>query len=463
MNEETNRRADYSMRAIPLLVLGLLVVGTTIANGAPRMQIDMSHARGVQNEASIAVNPADSRQLIAASQDLSICGIRVYSSADSGRTWSTAAMPVADATATRAALGPSRFCAVNQWVAADRSGRQYVVFLHGATFAPQFAKTVGVYFSSRAGGGSWATPRRIDTAATQPAYDDKPTLIADTSSVSPYAGRLYVAWTLWANRTESQVLIQRSDDQGETWSAPLAIAQAPFGGWGVHLATGRDGTLYATAWSGVNLWISRSTNGGSSFQPLHNYVSLAHFSQGGASYVSAEPTQPIQPAPSLAVDASSGSRAGSVYSAYSRPSVSGGRVVVNILDSDLRIESARTIAVGPKRGVYDEFNPAVAVDENSGTVWTCFYLSGVGKQRKLATYSCVNSHDRGQTWSKVLGGASVASDETAPGAFNRPGRVDNNYASYEGLAVANGVAHPIWTDTRNLVNKKEEIYTTSIP
>ena len=50
--------------------------------------------------------------------------------------------------------------------------------------------------------------------------------------------------------------------------------------------------------------------------------------------------------------------------------------------------------------------------------------------------------------------ASVPSDETQPGADLR------QYGDYEGLVVANGVAHPIWTDSRHLRTLQEEIYTT---
>ena len=57
---------------------------------------------------------------------------------------------------------------------------------------------------------------------------------------------------------------------------------------------------------------------------------------------------------------------------------------------------------------------------------------------------------------KPFRAASVASDETQPGADPR------EYGDYEGLAVANGVAHPIWTDSRNLAVRGEEIYTTTL-
>ena len=52
--------------------------------------------------------------------------------------------------------------------------------------------------------------------------------------------------------------------------------------------------------------------------------------------------------------------------------------------------------------------------------------------------------------------ASAPSDETQPGADV------HEFGDYEGLAVASGVAHPIWTDGRDLGRLGEEIYTTSL-
>jgi len=35
------------------------------------------------------------------------------------------------------------------------------------------------------------------------------------------------------------------------------------------------------------------------------------------------------------------------------------------------------------------------------------------------------------------------------------------YGEYQGLAVAGGRAHPIWTDSRSLGTLKEEIYSAT--
>ena len=37
------------------------------------------------------------------------------------------------------------------------------------------------------------------------------------------------------------------------------------------------------------------------------------------------------------------------------------------------------------------------------------------------------------------------------------------YGDLEGLVVAGGVAHPLWTDDRDSLNTAEEIYTAPIP
>ena len=42
------------------------------------------------------------------------------------------------------------------------------------------------------------------------------------------------------------------------------------------------------------------------------------------------------------------------------------------------------------------------------------------------------------------------------------GKFKREYGDYEGLAVAAGVAHPVWTDTRRLRTLSEEVYTTTL-
>jgi hypothetical protein len=56
----------------------------------------------------------------------------------------------------------------------------------------------------------------------------------------------------------------------------------------------------------------------------------------------------------------------------------------------------------------------------------------------------------------------VPSNERTSGADSIHGTFKREYGDYEGLAVAAGVAHPIWTDTRRLRALREEVYTTTL-
>jgi hypothetical protein len=86
----------------------------------------------------------------------------------------------------------------------------------------------------------------------------------------------------------------------------------------------------------------------------------------------------------------------------------------------------------------------------------CFYDTGADTTRRTARYSCTASADGGATWPVARPVASVASNET-----HKPA-IDFQFGDYEGLAVAGGVAHPIWTDGRDLAARGEEIYTTTL-
>src|SRR5207244_5383996 len=111
---------------------------------------------------------------------------------------------------------------------------------------------------------------------------------------------------------------------------------------------------------------------------------------------------------------------------------------------------------GPERTRPERFWPASAVDSSDGALWVCFYDTTGDPAQRRVHYVCTISRDGGTTWAKPVRAASVASDETQPPPPQK------KYGDYEGLAVAGGVAYPIWTDSRNLATLGEEIYTTRL-
>jgi hypothetical protein len=431
--------------------IALAASGTRAAH-RPR-QVDLSRAQGAQTEASIAIDPTDPSVLLAASQNGFTCSVRVYSSRDGGRSWRSTKVATPDAAPTsRAPAWRGHICAGNEWVGIDAMGGQYLAFVAGDDALAPRGWTL--FFARRDGSAArWGRPVRV--GGGDAGHDDKPMLLVDTAPTSPYRGTIYVGWTHQLADGTRAVLVAHSVDGGRTWSGPARVGD----GWGVHLALSRTGSLDA-AWmgSGGMLELGRSADGGDSFTPPRPFLSLLRYPEFGAGLVPAMRRQAVKLNPSLDVDRSSGRFAGRLYAAASVPSAAGRVIKLAVFDSGERKLFVRDL--GPTRSHVsrDAFNPAVAVDQNSGTVWLCFYLTGTGKARILASYSCSSSRDGGMHWSTIRAVASVASNETQARGFRTPTGIDSEYASYEGLAAAHGSAYAVWTDTRRLKVLREEIY-----
>jgi hypothetical protein len=189
--------------------------------------------------------------------------VDVSASADGGQTWSHAA--VDDVGADRV-HGPS--------LAVDASGVVHVAF---------FDSGLGAIFSdsSSDGGATWGTD--VPVASVQP-FDiphlrsgviPVPRLAVDTSG-GPFDGTLYVAWAQNGGSTGPDVVVARSTDHGATWSTPIpasdvtnnsqftpAIDVDENGNVNVGFYDCRDDAGNRR----VNLYVSRSSDGGATFQP----------------------------------------------------------------------------------------------------------------------------------------------------------------------------------------------------
>src|SRR5260370_38792817 len=78
------------------------------------------------------------------------------------------------------------------------------------------------------GGKTWETDHiPIIEHPTEPGvpWEDKPYIISDTGQ-GPHAGYLYVGWTRWTI-ADSEILLSRSTDGGESWSKPIEIHDHP--------------------------------------------------------------------------------------------------------------------------------------------------------------------------------------------------------------------------------------------
>ena len=421
-------------------------------SGGP--EVDVSRLSGAQDEPAIAIDPSNDTILLAGSNSFREGSMRVYTSDDGGSTW----------TASFLYPAPASFlstCASDPGVAIDTSGRQYFSFIRTTpcrTGRPQ------LFVASRAGPtAAWGAPVLVNPLRTS-ISDDKPAIAVDTSRSSPHRNRVYAAWSRLSHNGVFSIVLSSSDDGGRTWKRIVKVNRTGSEETYAGVAVAGNGLVYV-AWddpTGFRLEIARSIDGGAHFEPertVDSFTIVPIPACGSGIVIPASLRVCLHANPIVSVDRSGGPRAGRVYVSYAKTDLGGDEgVYVKVFDSRLRLLNGdgTPVAPAPRRVRPDQFWPALAVDSSSGAVWVCFYDTGGDPARKKAFYSCTASRDGGRTWGARVHAASVASDETQPGADLR------QYGDYEGLAVANGVAHPIWTDSRDLDTLNEEIYTTRL-
>jgi len=420
--------------------------------------VAVSKLPGVQNEPAIAIDPSNDRILLAGSNSFREGSMRVYSSGDGGSTWtqSFAYPPPASFLST---------CASDPGVAIDLTGRQYYSFIRTTPCSTGHPR---LFVASRSGPKAvWGTPVLVNPLRTSVA-DDKPAIAVDASPSSPHRNRVYAAWSRLSHNQVLSIVLSHSDDGGRTWSRIVKVNRTGDQETYVGVAVSRNGTVYVT-WddsSSYRLAIARSTDGGAHFEPEHQVIAFSIVpipSCGSGILIPASLRVCLHPNPIVSVDRSRGPRSGRGYLSYAKTDFGGDEgVFVKAFDSRLRPllggpnDDGVAVAPAPRDTRPDQFWPASAVDSSTGALWVCFYDTNGDPARRTAFYLCTVSRDGGRTWATGVRAASVASDETQPGADTR------QYGDYEGLAVANGVAHPIWTDSRDLGTFGEEIYTTRL-
>jgi len=450
-------------RSTPVLVCALVAALASLltarAQGAAGPEVNVSSLPGAQNEPTIAVDPTNPEILVAGSNSRGEGTMRVYGSTDGGLTWTVG-------TVYPRPVDRRKTCAADPGVAIDLAGRQYYSFLR---LTPCGGDRPRLFVASRADPAApWSRPALVAPLG-RARLDDKPAIAVDVSPTSRFANRVYVAWTRVARNGAFAIVLSHSDDAGRSWSRPVKVSGPGRLVSYASVAVARDGTVYV-AWDDMeNFWvrIARSTDGGERFEPgrkaaSFSIVQIPHC--GSGIVIPAQRLTCARPNPIVSVDRSSGPYSGRVYVTYARTEFYGNQgAFVTVFDSALSLLSASDgryegppVAPPPPGQRTDQFWPQSAVDPATGAVWVCFYDTRDDPERKRVFYSCTVSRDGGQTWAQALPAASVPSDETQPGADPR------EFGDYQGLAVAGGVAHPIWTDSRNLATLAEEIYTTRL-
>jgi hypothetical protein len=209
-------------RNVSLLVLWAIAQAQTAEEAltpAPaRRIVSLTPGPGAFNGPSIAINPANPRQIVVAFGSQ----VNVGYTSDGGEHWALAK--------GTAPTNYRNFGDIS--IAYDRQGHAILCFIaFDAAGSWRYwghnPKRNSIQIRRSLDGGTTWEPRTIPIIEHADApgipFEDKPYVVADNQPKSPYAGNLYVGWT--EDRTaDSIILFSRSTDGGLTWSAPLRIS-----------------------------------------------------------------------------------------------------------------------------------------------------------------------------------------------------------------------------------------------
>lgn len=456
------RRATRPRTAVRLVLETLLVLTLTAGTAAAvyswkvhpvssqwrfagTLVQNVSRAVGAQTEVSVALSPANPRVLFAASNDTLMRTIRVYTSTDGGRTWSSSAGP---------SLGNVACARGDPAVAIAPDGREYVAFTVNR-FCNDNDPEPHLVVASNAGPRAAWTVHRVSAPGATFTWDDKPALAAGTD------GRVHVVWSRLIRPLYETSVISTSFDGGRSWSPSRLISRRLVWPQLATIAAGPRGALYVAGVDArLGIWVARSNGHGGGFTVRR--VAPLPGNEAATCIAGAEHPIPAQANRCLGPNPTVTASPNRVYVSYGLPITRRQRVSVAVLDADLRPLSRQRVL--PEDGMKgDQFWPVSAVDRSTGDLWVCFYDTSGDPSRRQTWFACTASRD-GRHWARPVRATPVsASTEVLWEDARIFGFLDMfGYGGYPGLAVADGVAHPLWVDTRDLAGRKQEIFAARI-
>jgi ABC-type dipeptide/oligopeptide/nickel transport system permease subunit len=406
----------------------------------------LSRAPGAQTEVAVAVAPDDPRRFFAASNDSVLPQIRLYDSSDGGRTWTSR-------------LGPSLTPFTCAWgdpaVAFAPGGRQYVAFIEKSICRRGIGLTPYLVVASRPGPNRAWIVRRVSPPAIRDGFDDKPAITVDGT------GRAYVAWSRLLGPAYETTVLSSSGDGGRTWSTPHVVdRKLSYPQWVSAAVAGK--TLYlAGVDARLGVWLARSADGGRHFTvkqaaplALNN---AANCVRNGKYVFAQQSISCLGPNPTVTVGR------GRTYVTYA--SLSPNQTWdVGVAVFDAKLQPLWRGRIGPaETKPADQFWPTSAVDAQTGELWACFYDTTGDSERKQAWFLCSRSRD-GRHWAQPVRVARQPENAFVLWADAvRAGFGDEiAYGGYPGLAVAAGIAHPMWIDARDRSHLDQEIFTALV-
>ncbi|MBK6344568.1 MAG: T9SS type A sorting domain-containing protein [Bacteroidales bacterium] len=393
-----------------------------------------------QSENSIFVNPNNNQALLQSNNSTpnpvsGIYGANSFLSTDAGSSWGGSVQGAGGENSG----DPATAIGLNGWY--------YVGYIHSSGGQ-------GISYSTDQG-QTWTPVLVAPSPGGWGSLLDKNHMWIDNSPGSPYSGYLYDAWTDFGGSNDAQIEINRSTDQGLTWSTPVNISAAVNAGshnQGVNISTGPDGEVYA-AWAIYDGWptdesaigMAKSLDGGATWQPSTRILSDIR----GIRTSGTGKSMRVNSFPSMTVDISSGANRGNIYITWANIGTPG----INT-GSDIDIYFIKSTDHGATWSTPSKINqdaaglgkqhyfPWITCDPSNGNLSVIYY-----DDRNVSSSECEvyvsTSTDGGFTWEDI----KVSDVSFTPSSI--PGLADSYFGDYLAISANNRWVYPAWTDNRS--------------
>jgi hypothetical protein len=387
-----------------------------------------------QSEVHVAINPEKETNLVAGFQegrfvDGGARGLGFAVSTDGGKKWRTGLIPKVSTVNGGTYQGAS-----DPWVAFGPGNRVYYTSLLFNSLQENNALAVS---TSTDGGQTWGDPVIAHQSSNE--FDDKQAIVVDNRNDSPYKGRLYLGWDS-VNDTSQILRVNYSADGGLSFTQPVVLHSQ-----GVNIGfiplVGPRGVVHAfwthadiinNALGNFAVWTSRSDDGGDTWSAPSV---VAPFSPTGVQDLR---TGGILP--SAALDP----RNGSIYVVWQEDRFTPGVAQVMMTRSTnggASWTAPRIISDGPRNAA--NFTPAVVVNP-LGKVGVLYSSLRNDPARRYGVDTYITfSLNGGRSFTR----STRLSTQTFDARFAALAEGGFFLGDYQGLAAGRTTFHPVWVAT----------------
>jgi hypothetical protein len=436
--------------------------------------IDISNECGPQSETYITINPQNTKQLAAGSNEIFRLPMRGYYSSKNGGDWGGVDLPLPPTQGTNSINFGS-----DPTLAFDTQGNLFYGYIVIA-----FGNGAGVTSTQM------AVARSMDGGRTYPAvtffgleggsnhFNDKPMITADTNVGSPNRHNVYMAWDAAAGGSASGggVRVATSYDQGASFTITRADdPSGPGRSIGACPAAGPDGTLYV-AWNDYSANTIAFNNSNDAGKTWGKQSVIASKTLAFDIAVPAESFRGALVYPVLDVDRSNSLHRGRLYCSWMDKTANGTSAIFFAYSDNKGVSWSAPAPIGDHFATaIDRFNHWMSVDPVTGDVNLSFYdtRNDVSGLRYMTDIYLAQSKSGGSTWLADVRVSSQSSNEhDCSGVYPCSGiNYGNQQGDYEGLVSFGGYSYPVWTDSRRQMDSitgcsralaMEEVFTAKV-